>query len=152
MICVIQRVSQASVEVAGQVVGQISRGLVVLAAVHTGDTDDDIDWTARKLASLRLFPKEDRNLDQDVTQAGGSILLVSNFTVAADCRKGRRPTLEAAADPATGRQRFDALIAAVRALGVPTQTGQFGADMQVALVNDGPVTLLLDSRARASLS
>lgn len=152
MICVIQRVSQASVEVAGQVVGQISRGLLVLAAVHKDDTTDDIHWTARKLASLRLFAKDDRNFDQDVTQVGGSILLVSNFTVAADCKKGRRPTLEAAADPASGRQRFDELLAAVAALGVPTQSGQFGADMEVSLVNDGPVTLLLDSRARGPLS
>jgi D-tyrosyl-tRNA(Tyr) deacylase len=148
MICVIQRVSHAAVEVQGRVVGQISRGLVVLAAVHRDDTADDINWTARKLAALRVFPRDERNFDQDVTQVGGSILLVSNFTVAADCRKGRRPTLEAAADPATGRTRFDELIAATRALGVAVQTGQFGADMQVSLSNDGPVTLVLDSRAR----
>ena len=149
MICIIQRVSRASVEVDGYVVGQISRGLLVLAAVHKNDTADDINWTARKLASLRLFPSEKGNFDLDVTQVGGSILLVSNFTVAADCRKGRRPTLEAAADPATGRIRFEELIHAVTALGVPTQTGQFGADMRVSLVNDGPVTMMLDSRARS---
>jgi D-tyrosyl-tRNA(Tyr) deacylase len=150
VICIIQRVSRASVEVDGRNVGQIARGLLVLAAVHTHDTADDVNWTARKLASLRLYPSEKGNFDLDVTQVGGAILLVSNFTVAADCRKGRRPTLEAAADPATGRIRFDELVNAVAALGVPTQTGQFGADMQVSLTNDGPVTLVLDSRARSS--
>jgi len=150
MICVIQRVSAATVAVQGRAVGQISRGLVVLAAVHRQDTADDINWTARKLAGLRVFPRDQQNFDQDVTQIGGSILLVSNFTIAADCRKGRRPTLEAAADPATGQARFDELVAATRALGVSVQTGQFGADMQVSLINDGPVTMVLDSRARAA--
>ena len=101
---------------------------------------------ARKLVELRLFPGGDRNFDQDVKQIGGSILLVSNFTVAADARKGRRPSLDAAADPAVGRTRFDELVAAVSATGVAVQTGEFGAHMIVTLANDGPVTFLLDSR------
>jgi D-tyrosyl-tRNA(Tyr) deacylase len=98
------------------------------------------------LAGLRIFANGQRNFDRDVTEIGGSILLVSNFTVAADARKGRRPSLDSAADPGIGREKFDQLTAAVRALGVTVETGQFGADMKVSLVNDGPVTFLLDSR------
>jgi D-tyrosyl-tRNA(Tyr) deacylase len=148
MICVIQRVSEASVAVGGKVISQIGAGMVVLAAVHASDTDEDIEWTARKLASLRIFAREDRNFDLDVKEIGGAILLVSNFTVAADARKGRRPSLDAAASPEVGRQKFDRLVAAVRAAGVDVQTGEFGADMKVSLVNEGPVTFLVDSRER----
>jgi D-aminoacyl-tRNA deacylase len=148
MICVIQRVSQAGVTVDGQMVSQIGQGMLVLAAVHSTDIPDDVDWTARKLAALRIFPAGDRNFDRDVKEIGGSILLVSNFTVAADVRKGRRPSLSDAADPVAGREKFDQLVAAVREQGVDAQVGQFGADMQVALVNDGPVTFVLDSRQR----
>jgi D-tyrosyl-tRNA(Tyr) deacylase len=148
MICVIQRVSEANVAVAGQIISQIGPGMLVLAAVHATDTDDDIDWTARKLTSLRIFGRGDRNFDLDVKEIGGSILLVSNFTVAADARKGRRPSLDAAASPEVGREKFDQLVAVVKSLGVSTQTGEFGADMKVSLVNDGPVTFVLDSRER----
>jgi D-tyrosyl-tRNA(Tyr) deacylase len=148
MICVIQRVTEASVAAGGQTVSRIGPGMVVLAAVHANDSDEDIDWTARKLTSLRIFAKDDRNFDLDVKETGGSILLVSNFTVAADARKGRRPSLDAAASPQVGREKFDRLITAVRALGVTTETGEFGADMKVTLTNDGPVTLVLDSREK----
>jgi D-tyrosyl-tRNA(Tyr) deacylase len=99
MICVIQRVNQASVAVDGQIVSQIGPGMLVLAAVHATDAPDDVDWTARKLAGLRIFAAGDRNFDRDVKEIGGSILLVSNFTVAGDARKGRRPSLSDAADP-----------------------------------------------------
>jgi D-tyrosyl-tRNA(Tyr) deacylase len=148
MICVIQRVSSAKVTVNDRIVGEIGRGLLVLAAVHASDVPDDIQWTARKLASLRVFANGDRNFDLDVKEVGGSILLVSNFTVAGDARKGRRPSLDAAADPAKGREQFDQLVAAVRASGITVETGEFGADMQVSLTNDGPVTFLLNSRER----
>jgi D-tyrosyl-tRNA(Tyr) deacylase len=148
MICVIQRVSEASVTVGDQMISHIDRGMLVLAAVHATDLDEDIDWTARKLASLRIFAKDERNFDLDVKEIGGSILLVSNFTVAADTRKGRRPSLDAAANPQMGREKFDRLVAAVRALEVTTQTGEFGADMKVSLVNDGPVTFILNSSER----
>ncbi|MGD1275656.1 MAG: D-aminoacyl-tRNA deacylase [Tepidisphaeraceae bacterium] len=146
MICVVQRVSQASVMVQDRLMGHIDRGVVALVAVHRDDGSQDVAWMARKLVELRLFPGGDRNFDQDVKQIGGSILLVSNFTVAADARKGRRPSLDAAADPAVGRTRFDELVAAVSAQGVAVQTGEFGAHMIVTLANDGPVTFLLDSR------
>ena len=124
MIAVVQRVSEASVTVDGEVVGRIGPGLLVLAAVHRTDTDSDITWTANKLAGLRIFRNGDKYFDADVKQAGGSILLVSNFTVAANTREGRRPSFIAAAE---------------------TETGRFGADMLVSLVNDGPVTVIVDS-------
>jgi D-tyrosyl-tRNA(Tyr) deacylase len=101
-----------------------------------------------KLAALRIFPREDRNFDLDVLQIDGSILRISNFTVAADAQKGRRPSLAAAADPATARVRFDRLVQALRDSQIDVQTGVFGADMQVNLTNDGPVTFLLDSRIK----
>jgi D-aminoacyl-tRNA deacylase len=148
MICVIQRVSQASVTVDGQIVGQIGQGMLVLVAVQTIDVTEDVDWTARKLASLRIFAEGEQNFDRDVKEIGGSILLVSNFTVAADLRKGRRPSLAGAADPVVGREKFDQLVATVRALGVNTQTGQFGAEMKITLVNAGPVTFILNSREK----
>jgi len=148
MVAVVQRVSEAAVRVGGAVVGQVGRGLLVLAAVHREDTGADVTWTAAKLAGLRVFPNPadpDKGYDLDVRQAGGGVLLVSNFTVAADTRRGRRPSFDAAAPPARGRELFDALVGAVRAEGVAVETGEFGADMAVSLVNDGPLTLVLDS-------
>jgi D-tyrosyl-tRNA(Tyr) deacylase len=150
MICVIQRVSEASVAVGDETVGKIGRGMLVLAAVHATDEDSDILWTARKLASLRIFAREQQNFDLDVTEIGGSLLLVSNFTVAAEAAKGCRPSLSAAASPQIAHLKFDELVAAVKSLGVHTETGRFGADMQVALVNDGPITFVLDSRNQHS--
>lgn len=149
MIAVVQRVTEALVRVGEETVGQIGPGLLVLAAVHQTDTDIDVAWTANKLASLRVFRHAEKHFDLDVRQAGGSILLVSNFTVAAATRQGRRPSFAAAADPARGRELFDRLVESVRALAVPTVTGRFGADMAVWLVNDGPVTVIVDSRGGA---
>ena len=145
MIAVVQRVSEASVTVAGEVVGRIGPGLAVLAAVHRTDTPADVAWTANKLAALRIFRNGDKYFDADVRQVSGSILLVSNFTVAADTRGGRRPSFIAAAETERGRELFDQLVEAVRALGVPVETGRFGADMLVSVVNDGPVTVIVDS-------
>lgn len=145
MIAVVQRVSEAVVRVGEETVGQIGPGLLVFAAVHRIDTDADVAWMGNKLAFLRLFRNGDKAFDHDVRQAGGAVLLVSNFTVAAATRQGRRPSFDAAADPARGRELFDQLIAVVRALGVPVETGRFGADMAVSLVNDGPVTVIVDS-------
>ena len=144
MIAVVQRVTEAAVTVEGETVGKIGPGLLVLAAVHRTDTPADIAWTANKLAGLRIFRNGDKYFDADVRQVGGSMLLVSNFTVAAATREGRRPSFIAAAETERGRELFDELVAAVRALGVPVETGRFGADMLVSLVNDGPVTLLLE--------
>lgn len=145
MIAVVQRVLEAAVYVEGQPVGQIAGGLLALVAVCADDAPADVEWMARKLVGLRIFRDGDKHFDLDVKQAGGSILLVSNFTVAAQTRQGRRPSFDSAADPQLAAQLFDSLINAVRSAGVPTQTGQFGANMQVHLINDGPATFILDS-------
>jgi D-aminoacyl-tRNA deacylase len=146
MIAVVQRVLSAKVLVADRTVGEIARGMAVLAAVHADDTIADIRWTAAKLASLRIFAEGGKNFERDVKQIAGSILLVSNFTVAAETRSGRRPSLSNAAPPETARALFDQLVAAVIAENVPVATGEFGADMRVEIINDGPVTFLVDSR------
>jgi D-tyrosyl-tRNA(Tyr) deacylase len=119
--------------------------LLVLASVVVDDTEADIEWIAQKLVGMRIFRNGDKHFDLDVTQIGGSILLVSNFTVAADTRNGRRPSLIAAARPEEGEQLFSHLVECVRALGVPVATGQFGANMQVHLINDGPATFIVES-------
>jgi D-aminoacyl-tRNA deacylase len=146
MIAIIQRVTSANVRVQGLSVGQIDVGLLALVSVVKSDGADDVPWMARKMTGLRIFRNGDKHFDQDVTQVGGKILLVSNFTVAAATRQGRRPSFEAAADPVNGRKWFDALVEATRAAGVAVETGQFGADMQIELVNDGPATFVLDSK------
>ncbi len=145
MIAVIQRVTEARVVVAGKIVGQIGPGMLALVAVAREDTADDIAWLANKLVSLRIFRDAagEKHFDRDIREVGGCILLVSNFTVAGATRKGRRPSLDAAAPPEVGRKLFDDLVAAVKATGVPVATGKFGADMQVSLTNDGPVTFIV---------
>jgi D-tyrosyl-tRNA(Tyr) deacylase len=147
MIAVVQRVTQASVVVDGRTVGQTGPGLLVLVAVHKTDAASDVTWTANKLCTLRIFRGGDAHFELDVKQANGSVLLVSNFTVAAQTRHGRRPSFDEAANPETGRRLFDQLVETVKTLGVPVQTGEFGADMLVSLANDGPVTVIVDSRA-----
>ncbi|HRK30903.1 MAG TPA: D-aminoacyl-tRNA deacylase [Tepidisphaeraceae bacterium] len=143
MIAVVQRVVSASVTVGDATVGAIDSGLLALVAVETGDGAKEIDWMAQKLTGLRVFRREDKHFDLDVLQTGGGILLVSNFTVAADTRKGRRPSLDAAAPPAHASITFEKLVAAVRATGVCTQTGTFGGEMRVHLTNDGPATFII---------
>lgn len=147
MIAVVQRVSSAKVVVDGEIVGQVGKGLCVLAAVHKTDTADDVQWMASKLAEMRVFPVGDQNFHIDIRQAGGTILLISNFTVAAATHLGRRPTLEAAADAETGRELFDQLLSKVAELGVAVQTGKFRVHMDVTIENDGPITFVVDSRA-----
>ena len=149
MIAVVQRVSHASVTVGDEVVGEIGPGMVALVAVHRTDTGDDVTWMANKLIALRLFPYGDKPFDVSVSEAGGSLLLVSNFTVAARTQKGRRPSFDEAADPQAARPLFDELVSLLRASNIGTATGQFGVHMHVTLVNDGPVTVILDSRKGA---
>ena len=146
MIAVVQRVDEASVGVDGQVVGRIGRGLAVLVAVHRDDTAADVAWTAAKLVALRLFPNGEKDFDSSVADVGGSILLVSNFTVAARTQKGRRPSFDEAADAQAGLPLFNHIVELLAASGVPLETGRFGAHMTVSMVNDGPVTVLVDSR------
>lgn len=145
MTAVVQRVTEAAVRVDDESVGSISKGLLALVAVCGDDATADVNWMARKMTGLRLFRNGDKNFDLDVRQAAGAILLVSNFTVAAATRQGRRPSFEAAADSQKGAELFAALVETIRSSGIPVATGRFGADMQVHLVNDGPVTVILDS-------
>jgi D-tyrosyl-tRNA(Tyr) deacylase len=145
MIGIIQRVRDAKVTVEDRIIGQIGIGLVALVAVHRDDTDADVQWMTRKLISLRVFRSDTGHFDLDVTQVHGSILLISNFTVAGQTRRGRRPSLDRAASPDAGRVIFEQLLSALRATQIPIETGQFGADMQVTLTNDGPVTFIVDS-------
>ncbi|HTL28226.1 MAG TPA: D-aminoacyl-tRNA deacylase [Tepidisphaeraceae bacterium] len=152
MIAVVQRVTEAKVQVEGRIVGQIGEGMLVLLAVEREDTGEQVKWIAQKLATLRIFRQGDKYFDADVSQIGGSILLVSNFTVAAETRQGRRPSLSAAAEPEKAQQLFDDVVGAVRALGVRTETGQFRASMLVSLTNDGPVTFIVDSKDRSLAS
>jgi D-tyrosyl-tRNA(Tyr) deacylase len=146
MRAVLQRVRSASVTVDGQLVGAIGVGVLVLLGVAVDDTDADLAYIVDKTTTLRVFPDADGRMNVDVRDAGGSVLVVSQFTLAGDCRKGRRPSWDGAARPDEARAWYDRAIAAWRAQGLAVETGVFQADMQVSLVNDGPVTLLLDSR------
>lgn len=145
MRAVIQRVSRASVEVGGSIVGAIDHGLLVLASVEVGDTGETLEWMAEKLVHLRVFSDDDGLMNRSVLEVGGAVLLISNFTVAGDCRKGRRPSFVGAMRPPEAEAAFGALLGAVRERGVRVETGVFGADMKVELVNDGPVTLVVES-------
>ena len=145
MRAVIQRVLEAKVEVAGQVVGQIDRGLLVYLGVGRGDEQKDAEFMAEKLANLRIFADEQGKMNLSVQDIGGSILLVSNFTLHGDCRKGRRPGFDAAADPAPAEQLYQSVAKLIHNQEVPVETGAFGQHMQVTSKNDGPVTFLLDS-------
>jgi D-tyrosyl-tRNA(Tyr) deacylase len=146
MRAVIQRVSQASVMVEGQVTGAIERGLLVLLGVATDDTDDDAHQLADKIVQLRIFEDDAGKMNLSLGEAGGAMLVVSQFTLYGDCRKGRRPSFIAAAPPELAERLYQTFIAAVGTQGIRVETGRFRAHMDVALVNDGPVTLLLDSR------
>lgn len=146
---VIQRVKEASVAVAGEVIGQIGHGMMVLVGVEEGDTDDDCRWLAAKTVALRIFDDENGVMNRSVADVGGNVLAVSQFTLTASTRKGNRPSyIRAAGHELATRlyQMYADLVA--NALGRPTAQGRFGADMQVALVNDGPVTIIIDSRLR----
>lgn len=143
---VLQRVRQASVSVDGEVVGRIGPGLVALVAVMAGDGPADLDYTASKIRDIRVFADAEGRMNRAVHEAGGAVLLVSQFTLAGDARKGRRPAFDLAAPPEAARPLFEALTARLRETGLQVATGRFGASMQLALVNDGPVTILLDSR------
>ena len=146
MRAVVQRVIEARVTVAGRTVGEIGEGLCALVAVTRDDDAGDVTWMASKLTGLRIFGNGEKHFDQSVVETAGGILLVSNFTVAADTKKGRRPSLDYAAAPERGRELFDALVTAVKASNLPVATGEFGGDMRVQLINDGPATFILDSR------
>lgn len=142
---VLQRVSSARVLVDGVVVGEIGHGLLVLAGVTHGDTEEQARLLAGKVAHLRIFEDDQGKMNRSVADAGGSVLVVSQFTLYGDCRRGRRPSFDAAAPPGHARALYERFVEEVRALGLAVATGVFQAHMQVELVNDGPVTLVLDS-------
>lgn len=143
MIGLIQRVSQAEVSVGGVVVGKIGRGILALVAVERGDTEAQAERLAERILGYRIFPDAEGRMNLSVADIGGGLLLVSQFTLAADTRKGTRPSFTPAAAPAEGQRLFDHFVAWLRDKHPQIATGQFGADMQVALVNDGPVTFTL---------
>ncbi len=146
---VLQRVSSASVTIAGRVAGRIDRGLLVFVGIEAADTATDGDWLAQKLAKLRIFADGAGQMNKSVIDVAGGILLISQFTLHASTAKGTRPSFNAAARPEHARPLYEQFITQLSAaLGRPVQTGEFGAMMDVALVNDGPVTLILDSKSR----
>lgn len=144
MKAVIQRVSSASVTVADNVVGRIDHGIMVLLGVEKGDNEAKADWLAGKIAGLRIFSDEDGKMNLSVRDVGGALLVVSQFTLAGNCTKGKRPSFDTAAPPAEGQRLYQYFVDSSRRLGLTVETGIFQADMQVALVNDGPVTFVLE--------
>lgn len=147
MIGLLQRVSRARVSVDGETSGEIGRGLLVLAAVERHDGDAQAKRLAERIVGYRVFPDADGRMNLSLKDVGGDLLLVSQFTLAADTRKGTRPGFSKAAPPDIGRRLFDRLVAESKALGVKVATGTYGADMDVELVNSGPVTILLQARS-----
>lgn len=141
----IQRVTEASVTVDGDVIGKIGRGYMILIGVSAEDGDKDVKYMADKVPNLRIFEDEDGKMNHSILDVGGEILAVSQFTLYGDARGGRRPSFSTAARPEMANELYEKLVEAWRAQGLHVETGRFRAEMQVALVNDGPVTLLMDS-------
>ena len=144
MKAVIQRVTSASVTVDDTVVGKIGRGLLILLGVEKGDAEAQADWLADKIVNLRMFSDDAGKMNLSVRDIGGSLLVVSQFTLAGNCAKGKRPSFDTAAPADEGKRLYEHFVAAARHTGIPVETGIFQADMQVALVNDGPVTFILE--------
>ena len=145
MRAVVQRVRSCRVVVAGEVVGEIGPGLLVLLGIRTGDTAEQARWLADKIVGLRIMADEQGKMNVSVADTGGSILVVSQFTLYGNCDKGRRPSFVDAARPEIAEPLYEAFANAIRMQGVPVATGRFGADMQVELVNDGPVTVIVET-------
>ncbi len=150
MRALVQRVTRASVTVDGRVTGAVRHGLVVLVGATHADAADEVRWLAAKVAGLRVFADDEGRMNRDVREAGGGVLVVPQFTLYGDVRRGRRPGFEAAARPEVAEPLFEAFCAALAAEGVPVERGVFRAHMEVELVNDGPVTLMLETPAPGS--
>ncbi|MDB5311676.1 MAG: D-tyrosyl-tRNA(Tyr) deacylase [Gemmataceae bacterium] len=149
MRAVLQRVRRATVTVDGEIIGEIGAGWLVLLGIAPGDTRTEVDWLADKVANLRAFADDAGKMNRSVLDVGGAVLVVSQFTLYGDCRKGRRPSFTGAAQPVVAEPLCEAFGTALKALGVPVATGRFAADMQVDLLNDGPVTFVLETSAGA---
>ena len=142
---ILQRVTASTVSVDGQIIGSIGRGLNILVGIAAADTDAELQWMARKCLDLRLFPSPERDrFEQSIQDIGGELLVISQFTLYGDCRKGRRPSFDQAAAPAIAAAKYERFVTLLRESGLRVETGQFGANMQVRIENDGPVTLLLE--------
>ena len=148
MRAVLQRVTSAAVVVDAETVGEIDSGLLVLLGVADGDTEEDLKYIFEKTTGLRIFADEQGKMNLSIKDVGGSLLVVSQFTLLADCKKGRRPSFNSAAEPKMADAFYQQFVSRARDQGIVTATGKFGADMRVSLCNDGPVTILLDSAAR----
>jgi D-aminoacyl-tRNA deacylase len=149
MLAVIQRVSEASVKINGHIKGIIQTGFLVLLGITHGDSHEDVDWISRKIIGMRIFPDKDNKMNLSIKEAKGNILLISQFTLYASTNKGNRPSFMNAARPETAIPLYENFIQSMNhELGENIQTGEFGADMKVSLVNDGPVTIILDSKNR----
>jgi D-tyrosyl-tRNA(Tyr) deacylase len=148
MRAVVQRVTVACVRVGGRVVGEIGGGMLVFAGVEQGDGTDDVAYIAGKVKDLRIFDDAAGKMNLSLAESGGAVLVVSQFTLCGDCRRGRRPSFDEAEAPAAAKPLYESLVMALRAMNVRVETGEFQAHMDVELTNDGPVTLLLDSRRR----
>lgn len=146
MIAVVQRVTEGKVHVDGQTIGEIGPGLLVLLGVSKSDEEKEADYLADKVANLRILEDEDGKMNRSLMETGGEMLVVSQFTLLGDCRKGRRPSFVEAAPPEKAERLYDYFVYQVRSKGIPVSTGQFQARMAVSLVNDGPVTLVLESK------
>lgn len=146
MRAVVQRVTSASVSIDKEVSGSVGKGFLVLLGVETGDTEEDLIYIADKIINLRVFSDENGKMNLSLNDAGGGMLVISQFTLIADCSHGRRPYFGNAMEPTAAEGMYNDFVAYVRNKGIHTETGRFGADMQVTLTNDGPVTIILDSK------
>ena len=146
MRAVIQRVTKASVSVDGEVIGKIGKGFVVLLGVGQDDAEEDMRYIADKTVNLRVFEDENEKMNLSLQDIGGELLVISQFTLYGDCRKGRRPSFDKAGEPKSAKELYEKTCEYFKSFGIVTETGRFAADMQVELINDGPVTLMLDSK------
>ena len=145
MRAILQRVLNASVKVDGKTIGEIEKGLLVFLGVGEGDTEKDLKYIADKCIGLRIFSDEEDKMNLSLTDVGGQMLVISQFTLYGDCRKGRRPSFTSSMEPIKAKEMYESFIKYIEQSGVKTEHGEFGADMKVELINDGPVTLMLDS-------
>jgi D-tyrosyl-tRNA(Tyr) deacylase len=152
MRAVVQRVASARVDIAGETAGAIEHGLLIYLGFGHGDTAEDRAWVLSKIVTLRIFEDDAGKMNQSVQDVGGALLLVSQFTLYADVRRGRRPSFDDAMPPAEAEAAYDAVVTEARASGLRVETGRFGADMKVSSLNDGPVTIWIDSAVRARLA